>query len=104
MPAFSAPPADATKKCPHCGQWTRWQQQPTDRCEHCGQVLEPYRAASDEERRKLEEKQDYNPILIEIQPDDSAVVRFFKHIIRGGQMAFAALVAFVVWLVTVIAG
>lgn len=94
----------ATKKCPHCGHWTEWHQQPTDRCQHCGQVLEPYRVASDEARQRLSEQPISSLMLIEIKPEDGAVVRFFKYIIRGGQLAFAALMAFMVWLVTALAG
>lgn len=34
------------KKCPHCGEWSHWQQQLTDRCEHCNELLE-YRAVQE---------------------------------------------------------
>ncbi len=27
-------------KCPHCKEWTNWQEQLYDRCEHCKQLLE----------------------------------------------------------------
>ena len=94
----------ATKKCPHCGQWTTWHQRPTDRCQHCGQELEPYRAASDEKRQQLADEPLSPVLLIEIKPDDHPVVKFFKYIIRGGQLAFAAIASFFVWLVTVAAG
>ncbi len=103
MPDPNAP-YTATKKCPHCGRWTEWQQQPTDRCQHCGQVLEPARAASDERRQQQADAPLAPVLLIEIKPDDGPIVRFFKHIIRGGQLAFAAFMAFLVWLVTVAAG
>ncbi|WP_262888640.1 hypothetical protein [Hymenobacter sp. HDW8] len=42
--------------------------------------------------------------LIEIKPDDNAAVRFFKTIVRGGQFAFAAILSFIIWLVTLAAG
>ncbi|GAB3222418.1 hypothetical protein GCM10027346_00180 [Hymenobacter seoulensis] len=94
----------ATKKCPHCGQWTEWHQQPTDLCQHCGQVLEPYRVASNEERQQLADEPVSPLLLIEIKPDDNAVVKFFKYIVRGGQLAFAAIVSFLLWLVAAAAG
>ncbi|ALD20762.1 hypothetical protein AM218_05430 [Hymenobacter sp. DG25A] len=54
------------------------------------------------------EQQAQEPIsgimLIEINPEDGALLRFFKYIIRGGQLAFAALLAFMLWLVTALAG
>lgn len=104
MPDLPPLPPHATKKCPHCQQWTPWQQQPSDCCVHCGQVLEPYRVASDQEREKLEQVPNSQLMLIEIKPEDGAVVTFFKYIIRGGQMAFAAIVAFVIWFLTTLAG
>ncbi|MBT2559379.1 hypothetical protein J7E24_16440 [Hymenobacter sp. ISL-91] len=101
----STTPFAATKKCPHCGRWTEWQQRPTDRCQHCGQELEPHRAAADEHRQQQADAPLSDRLmLIEIKPDDNPVIKFFKYIIRGGQLAFGALMAFFVWLVTVAAG
>jgi predicted amidophosphoribosyltransferase len=94
----------ATKKCPHCGQWTSWQQRPTDRCEHCGQELEPYRAASEQASQERADQAMPKIMLIEINPEDGAMLRFFKRVIQGGQLAFAGLVAFLVWVVTLVVG
>ncbi|MFD2783967.1 hypothetical protein [Hymenobacter rubripertinctus] len=102
MPDSDTPFA-ATKKCPHCGLWTEWEQRPTDRCQHCGQVLEVRRAASDQQRQQQADAPLAPVLLIEIKPDDGPATRFFKHLIRGGQLAFAAIIAFLVWLVTVVA-
>ena len=97
-------PLTASKKCPHCGFWSRWQQQADDRCERCGLLLDAQRLRSE----KLREEQAKEPLptflQIEMKPDDSPTMRFFKHIIRGGQLAFAALVSFVLWIVTILAG
>ncbi|RFP66570.1 hypothetical protein D0N36_02345 [Hymenobacter lapidiphilus] len=43
-------------------------------------------------------------LLIEISPDDGPVLRFFKYLIRGGQLAFGAFMAFVMWLLAALAG
>lgn len=104
MPSDAPAPLSSTKKCPHCGQWTRWQQQPDDRCEHCQQVLEPHRVASEQARQALADRPDPSFVFISINPDDPLPLRLLKYMIRGGQMFFAAIVAFVVWVVTVIAG
>ena len=99
------PPFSATKKCPHCGRWTEWQQQPTDRCQHCGQVLEPRRAAADEHRQQQADAPlSEGLLLIEINPDDNPIVKFFKYLIRGGQLAFGAFMAFMMWLLAALAG
>lgn len=98
------PPLLSTKKCPHCGKWSVWQQQVTDRCEHCGEFLDPQRVARDNIRHEQRQKKAVPGLsLIEIKPDDGPVLSFFKYIGRGGQIAFAAIMAFFVWLVTAVA-
>lgn len=37
---------------------------------------------------------------MEIKPEDGGVLRFFKTIVRGGQLLFIAIIGFIVWLVT----
>jgi|GEM_PF-5181053 len=76
-------PLASTKKCPHCGQWTSWQQQPDDRCEHCQQTLEPHRVANDQARQALDAKSGPNLVLIDINPDDPLPLRLAKYVIRG---------------------
>lgn len=91
----------STKKCPACQQWSGWQQHATDRCEHCGALLDPrthaemQRAAAAPPRGGIQ--------LLEIGPDDAGLVRFFKTMVRGGQLLFIAIIGFIVWLVTAIA-
>jgi hypothetical protein len=97
-------PLFASKKCPHCQRWSAWQHTPDDRCEHCGELLDPRAQQSAIEREELEQQKMPPMFLIEIKPDDSAVVRFFKSIILGGQLAFAAILSFIIWLVTLAAG
>ncbi|KAA9327487.1 hypothetical protein F0P96_16015 [Hymenobacter busanensis] len=101
---MNAVPLSASKRCPHCGQWSDHQHRPDDRCTHCHELLDPkgpQKAAEMEQAWKWE----MPPVmLIDIKPTDGAVLRFFKYIIRGGQLAFASLVAFIIWVVTVLAG
>lgn len=99
-----AEPLLSTKKCPHCQQWSSWQQGPGDHCEHCGELLDPRAQQSAINRQKAANQKMPSVMLIEIKPDDGLVVRFFKHIVRGGQLTFAAIIAFIVWLVTVLVG
>lgn len=94
----------ATKKCPACGFWSSWQQRPEDRCERCGQLLDPQRLRSEQARQKQADEPLPSFMQIQIGPDDSPTVRFFKQIIRGGQLAFAAVVSFMVWFLTLLAG
>lgn len=97
-------PLTSTKKCGYCQQWSGWQQSSDDRCEHCGHLLAP-RAHADALARNEQENQPMPALFkVEIHPDDSPTVRFFKRIALGGQMLFAAIIAFIVWLVTLAAG
>jgi hypothetical protein len=97
-------PLTASKKCPHCGFWSRWQQRADDRCERCGLYLDAPRMRSEQEREALANEPLPSFMRIEIKPDDSPTMRFFKRIIQGGQLAFGALVSFVVWFLTLLAG
>lgn len=94
----------ASKKCPVCQQWSAWQQRPDDRCEHCGALLDPRALESAVAREALANQKTSSVILMEIKPTDGPVVRFFKTIVRGGQLAFAAIVTFILWLVAAVAG
>ena len=95
---------DSTKKCPHCGQWSSWQQQTGDLCTHCGQPLDPQRLAGEAARREQEARPAAPGLtLIEINPEDGLLLSCLKYVVRGGQLAFAAILAFLVWLVTALA-
>ena len=92
-----------TKKCPHCQQWSAWNQRPNDRCEHCGEFLDP-RGQRQAEAKRQKESQPKAPSFFEIQSDDNVVVRFFKRIGRAGQVVFGAILAFFIAVITFVAG
>ena len=97
---------NASKKCPHCGQWSRWTQNPTDRCEHCQNILDPVAVASQQarEERRQEEKQRLSIEFIQINPDDPWFTKFYKRIGLGFQVAFVSLISFILWLIALLAG
>ena len=92
----------STKKCPACQQWSHWQQQADDRCEHCGALLDP-RSHAEAAQQAAAAPQRGGIQLIGIYPEDGGAVRFFKTIVRGGQLLFIAILGFIVWLVTALA-
>ena len=96
----------SSRKCANCGQWSLWNQQPEDLCEHCGAILDPQglRARKLQEEEDFRQKQNINIALIEIFPYDSAFTRFWKRIVQGLQITLMAIISFIIWLVTVLAG
>lgn len=97
-------PLSASKKCPHCGYWSPWQQRPEDRCERCGQLLDPVRNRHEQARAEQATEPLPSIMLIEIKPKDKGLLRFLKYIVRGGQLAFAAILSFIIWFLTALAG
>ncbi|AMM51497.1 hypothetical protein TH61_10380 [Rufibacter sp. DG15C] len=95
-----------TKKCPHCQHWSAWHQQVTDRCAHCQSLLDPkaYQRLLDQDTRQEAEKNQFNVVLIEILPTDSAFTKFWKRIVQGFQLTFMAILSFILWLIALLAG
>ena len=96
----------STRKCPNCGLWSDWNQHPDDLCQHCGAVLDPQgvRARQLQEEEAFRQQKNINIALIEIYPYDSAFTRFWKRIVQGFQLTLMAIISFIIWVVTVLAG
>jgi len=92
-----------TKKCPHCQGWSSWNQRPNDRCDCCGKFLDPRGQQYAEQQAQQASEPNSTPTF-KIQPDDGAVVRFFKRMGRAGQIVFGALLALFIAIVTFAAG
>ena len=97
---------NATKRCPHCQQWSTWHHQATDRCQHCQGLLDPaaHQRLLHQQVREEEESKKINITLIEIFPTDSAFTRFWKRIVQGFQLTFIAILSFLLWLIALLAG
>jgi methionyl-tRNA synthetase len=87
---------NASKKCPHCGQWSRWTQNPADRCEHCQSILDPVAVARQQARQERKEEEE--------QRFSMRFLRFFKRIGLGFQIAFVSIISFFLWLIALLAG
>ncbi|MEJ8756839.1 hypothetical protein WG947_07535 [Pontibacter sp. H259] len=97
---------NATRKCPHCGEWSRWSQNPSDRCEHCQHLLDPATMASEQARyeREQEEKKRFTVEFIQINPTDPWFTRFYKKIGLGFQIVFVSIISLLLWFITLLAG
>lgn len=94
------------KKCPHCHQWSSWNQKVDDTCQHCNGTLSPkeLKEQKEEEARDKSDNFGMELKLITINEDDHPLLKLAKRLIQGGQLLFFAIVSFVVWLATAIAG
>jgi len=99
-------PLSSSRKCPTCGQWSEWNQNPSDRCRHCGNVLDPQAVKARKKRQEDEfrQKDQLNITLIEIYPYDSAFTRFWKRIVQAFQISLMAIISFIIWLIALLAG
>ncbi|NEM97730.1 hypothetical protein [Pontibacter burrus] len=97
---------NASRKCPNCGQWSRWTQNPADRCEHCQSILDPVALARQQarEERSKEDSGRFSMEFIQINPDDHWIIKFFKRIGLGFQVAFVSIISFILWLIALLAG
>jgi hypothetical protein len=94
------------KKCHHCGQWSEWKHDNKDLCTHCGQLLD--KDALEFENRKNE----FDAIRVEkiqnsfltIKDTDNWPTVFVKRIANVANAIFIAIMAFLVWFATAIAG
>ncbi|MGV3642183.1 MAG: hypothetical protein ACO1NZ_16785 [Adhaeribacter sp.] len=97
--------SESSKKCTACGQWSAWTMSPTDRCEHCGALLADQSTLSAASRKEgKEEKKKFEVGLIEIYPSDSWPVVLIKRLVQVVQISFVAIVSFIIWFLTMLAG
>lgn len=92
-----------SKKCPHCHQWSEWNQDKTDRCEHCGALLAP-EVVEREEKRDKKKKEEEDGWVFNVQPNDSPFKVLLKKVGKVGYVIFMAIVSFIVWLIAFLPG
>lgn len=95
----------SSKKCPHCGEWSGWRQLPTDTCEYCGALLDDRTLLREAAREaELKKKKGLEIAIIQIEPTDSILVKIGKRLIQTIQISFIAIVSFIIWFLTLLAG
>ncbi|WP_192821770.1 hypothetical protein [Rufibacter sp. LB8] len=97
---------NGTKKCPTCGQWSSWNQNPEDRCQHCQAPLDPAAVArkQDREDHAEQQKKQFTVDFIQLDPADPWHKQLYKRIGLGFQVAFVGIVSFILWLIALLAG
>ncbi|WP_146153626.1 hypothetical protein [Adhaeribacter arboris] len=97
----------STKKCKNCGNWSPWNQQINDTCHFCGHLLdEEAFLAQAKAEAEANEKKPYqiNIDLIKIYPTDSFLVKIGKRMVQAVQISFVAILSFILWFLTMLAG
>jgi hypothetical protein len=94
------------KKCHNCGLWSEWTHHNSDKCLHCGQVLD--KEAFERETRKNEsdsiQLKKIEDSFLTIKNSDNLPIVFIKRIANIANAIFIAIMGFLVWLTTTIAG
>jgi predicted amidophosphoribosyltransferase len=95
-------------RCPACKKFSHTDGSPEALCEHCGSCLDPVALNSqhkyEDEKRQAEVKHEHPVFWVNVKPEDNALRRTFVRLMQGGQLLYAAIVSFLLWLVAVIAG
>ena len=96
-------------KCPHCGEWTMWQDNVDDRCINCGGFLDSRRFSREVEKKinqDLKQEDDY----FAIKPTDGSLTQIFKGFFNSlrwtayyVQLVFFGLVTLLMFLLSVFA-
>jgi len=84
------------KKCPHCNQWTSWNQKLNDRCGHCNELLDAQRVKETEEflaREKTYKRSDW----FTIKEDDNIFMRATRRVALFFHIVFGAISWFFIW-------
>ena len=91
------------KKCPHCGDWTTWEKQPTDRCGSCNGLLDEIALKEKEEREENERSYQENDFL-RIKETDGLGMRVVRKAAWVLHVVFAAITWAFLWMVTTFSG
>jgi hypothetical protein len=95
----------SSKKCPQCGEWSDWNGEITDSCQHCGAGLSDKSSLSAAARAaEQQEKKGFELGLIPIHATDSWPVVLVKRLVQAIQISFVAILSFLIWFLTMLAG
>lgn len=91
------------KKCPHCGEWSTWNQQLTDSCNHCGRTLGG-KDLDYQEKRAAQEQKNIENWIFNIKESDSNFVKGWKEVGNFFYTVYLAIITFIVWLIAALPG
>ena len=91
------------KRCPHCGNWSSWNQRLEDPCEHCGQPLggEDLVHRQQQEKKAQERAESW---IFYIREDDSDFTKFWKKVGNTFYIIYMSILSFFAWLIAALPG
>jgi predicted amidophosphoribosyltransferase len=91
------------KKCPHCGEWSKWTTNMNDLCENCGKALGG-RDLEYHEIRERDKKANKEQWIFDVKETDSALVKGLKIVGNFFYTIYIAILTFLAWLVAIMPG
>lgn len=91
------------KKCPHCGEWSKWNQQFTDVCEHCGRTLGG-RDLDYQQKRAAQEQANRENWIFYIKENDTDFVKGVKNAGNFFYTVYISIITFIAWLIAALPG
>ena len=91
------------KKCPHCGNWSKWTGDLNEACNSCGKSL----AGKDLDyhlKRQKETKANDEKWIFFIKETDSPFARYSKIVGNFFYTIYMAIITFLVWLIAMMPG
>lgn len=91
------------KKCPHCGEWSSWNQKLDDPCDHCGKPL----GGEDLVHQQKVEKDAQDRAekwIFYIREDDSDLMVVLKKIGNTAYVIYMSILSFIAWVIAALPG
>jgi hypothetical protein len=94
------------KKCHICGHWSGWTHHNNDLCIHCGKLLDEEALGFEIRKNEMDAIQvkKIEESFLTIKESDKWPTVFVKRIANVANAIFIAIMAFLVWFTTAIAG
>lgn len=92
---------NAEKKCPHCGEWTKWNRLETDTCEHCHRIILEKEVAERKKKEleiKTKEEEEKNKWPFTIKENDSLLLKGLKITGKTLHTIYIAIMSAIVWI------
>lgn len=91
------------KKCPHCGEWSSWDQDLNDVCDHCGKPLGGIDLIY-KEKRAAQEKASEEQWVFFIKETDSEFVKKAKKVGNFFYTVYISIITFIAWVIAALPG